>query len=53
MTTSVCFWILVLLYALGIFRSKDSLSLNNAPNIILFLLMLLVGWAVFGAPLHK
>lgn len=52
MTFALCFWILMLLW----------LILNFAPNfkytgvcekLILFLLLLLLGWQLFGKPIHQ
>jgi len=43
----------MLLFLVANFRTADSFSVKNAGNLVLFLLLLLIGWQVFGAPLHK
>jgi hypothetical protein len=56
MTLAVWYWILMLLWAVfGVWSNYpyNSASLKPAGNqLILFLLLLILGWAQFGSPLH-
>lgn len=53
MTLAICFWVLMLLWLVveGIaFKAKPSLA-GVLPSAMPFLLFLVIGWAVFGAPI--
>ena len=53
MSMSLLYWILMLLWlVLGLWTNPPSAT-NWRPaagNVLLFLLLLIVGWQVFGAP---
>lgn len=49
---ALLFWILMLLWlVLGLWSTWPNLRAGS-PNLILFILLLLLGWKVFGAPLQ-
>jgi hypothetical protein len=52
MTFGLAFWILMLLWLVfGTWRSwPDNYAVGS--NLMLFILMLLLGWKTFGAPIH-
>jgi hypothetical protein len=52
MTLGLAYWVIMLLWlAFGLWHS--GVIWLTGPNIILFLLLVLLGWQVFGVPLHK
>jgi hypothetical protein len=52
MTLGLAFWILMLLWlVLGTWWSWPN-HVAVGGNLMLFLLLMLLGWRVFGAPLH-
>jgi hypothetical protein len=52
MTFGLAFWILMLLWLVyGIWRDWPNQVLMGG-NVLLFILFLLLGWRVFGAPIH-
>ncbi len=52
MTIGLAFWILMLLWLVfGLWRSWPDHYLVGG-NLMLFILMLLLGWKAFGAPIH-
>ena len=53
MTFALAFWILMLLWAVlfGIGHFQPQPWSGTANGILLFLVILLLGWQVFGAPL--
>ncbi len=56
MSLALCFWILMLLWlVLGIWNNAPFTSglRGLASPLLLFLLVLLLGWQTFGAPLHS
>lgn len=53
MSIGLLFWILILLWLiLGIMRAGNDWK-AHIPNTILFILLVLLGWMVFGPALHK
>ena len=53
MTLGLAFYILMLLWlAFGIWRDWPGNAYVVGGNLMLFLLFLLLGWKVFGAPIH-
>lgn len=54
MNLSLCYWILML-FALvwGLYSGWPLGARGLASPVLLFLLLLIIGWQVFGAPLHK
>jgi hypothetical protein len=53
MTLGLAFWICMLIWVVigGVVNRNDIMPyLSN--NALLFVLLLLLGWKVFGAPLH-
>jgi len=55
MTLALIFWILMLLWlAFGFWTSWPSVAAGQwhpfGGNLLLFILLLLLGWAAFGAP---
>jgi len=55
MTLGLLFWILMLFWALGYgygtFRTPNLAWPVIIPNILLFVLLLILGWQSFGAPI--
>jgi hypothetical protein len=52
MTLGLAFWILMLLwFVFGLWYSWPNHYLVGG-NLLLFILLLLLGWKVFGAPIH-
>lgn len=53
MTFALCFWIVMLFWLIdGFWRSGGNWK-GQLPNVLLFLLLALLGWAVFGPALHR
>ncbi len=57
MTLGIAFWILMLLWLVfGFWQTWWSQPTPNYPlvggNVLLFVLLLLLGWHEFGAPIH-
>ena len=49
---SILFWVIMLLWlVLGLWSTWPNIR-AGVPNLILFLLLLILGWRVFGAPLQ-
>ncbi len=54
MALSLCYWILMLLWlVLGVGPSLRAAWKSGVPDALLFLLLVLIGWQIFGPPLHK
>jgi len=52
MTLGLAFWILMLLWLVfGLWTTWPNHYLVGG-NLLLFVLLLLIGWKLFGAPLH-
>ena len=52
MTIGLAFWILMLIW-LALWAWPAITAGNFAPgNLLLFILLVLLGWKVFGAPIH-
>lgn len=52
MPMAIAFWVLMLLWlVLGLWHSWPNWPIVGG-NLLLFLLILLLGWKVFGQPLH-
>lgn len=53
MTFALCYWIIMLLWLFfGVWSNWPNLR-AGVPNLILFALLVLLGWRVFGAPIHN
>jgi len=53
MSFSLVFWILMLLWLIGgIYQNYPNLGWPAGHNLLLFILLLLLGWSVFGAPIR-
>lgn len=53
MSFGLCFWIVMLVWLLFGFWSKGFGNPRQvAGDFILFFLLVLIGWKLFGAPLH-
>lgn len=57
MTLGLAFWILMLLWlVLGIYTNRAAIAggqyLPLGGDLLLFVLLLLLGWKVFGQPIH-
>jgi hypothetical protein len=51
MPFAVAYWVIMLIWlVLGLYQS--GIVWLTGPNIILFILLVLLGWKVFGVPLH-
>ena len=54
MSIALVFWILILLgLVLGGITNKTTLGTYISNNLIIWVLFALLGWAVFGAAVHK
>ncbi len=53
MSFGLCYWILMLLWLVLGARAGISNWKAHVPNVILFVLLTILGWAVFGPALHK
>jgi hypothetical protein len=57
MSAGLLFWIIMILGVLFGFRANWPLTANNGwgfgSNLILFILLALLGWKVFGPALHQ
>lgn len=52
MSFALCYWILMLVWCVGgVYRHRANLRAGG-PDLLLFVLLLLLGWRVFGPPLH-
>ena len=56
MSASLVYWIVMLIWLLlGLWSSWPLTSATSKPkagNLVLFLLLVLLGWKVFGPPIH-
>ena len=53
MSLGLFFWILMLLWAIGVaWVAKRDAKSFAPPDVLLFLLLLILGWGVFGAPIN-
>lgn len=54
MSISLIFWVLMILWlVLGLYTNRTTLG-TWAPNgLLIFILFALLGWAVFGAAVHR
>lgn len=54
MSFGLLFWILMLLWLVGWFWTRPTpvFGWPVLPDLLLFILIGLLGWKVFGAPLH-
>lgn len=54
MTLGLCYWIMMLIWlAFGLWSSWPGGFKTNTGHLLLFILFLLVGWKVFGPPIHN
>lgn len=54
MSFQICFWILMLLWLIyGVRTNRTQPQAVWVPDLLLFLLILLLGWHDYGAPLHN
>jgi len=52
MTFALAYWVLMLLWlVLGIWQTWPNYRAAGG-NVLLFILLVLVGWKVFGQPIH-
>lgn len=53
MTLGLAFYVIMLLWFLGIAWTRGPLGPQAyALDVLVFVLFLLVGWRIFGAPIH-
>jgi hypothetical protein len=55
MTLGLAFWILMLLWLVGALWWSGRWNQGSAvwaPDLLLFILLLLLGWHAFGPPIH-
>ncbi len=52
MTLGMAFWVLMLIWAVFIGWRGWADRVSFGGNLLIFVLFLLLGWRVFGAPLH-
>ncbi len=53
MQLSVAFWVCVLIWLVWGFWSLGPNWKAGAPNLLLFLIICILGWQVFGSAIHK
>ena len=53
MSFGLVYWILMLFWLVLGFWSYYPNWKAGSPNLLLFILLLLLGWKVFGAPIHS
>ena len=58
MPLAIAFWILMLLWlVLGLYGNRQAFTAGNfAPvggNLLLFLIIAILGWQVFGSAIHR
>ena len=52
MTFGLCYWILMLIWLVfGVWTAWPNYKASGG-NLLLFVLLVLLGWKVFGAPIH-
>lgn len=52
MSIAVAYWVVLLIYlVLGLWSSWPNWKASG-PNLLLFILLLILGWKVFGAPIR-
>jgi hypothetical protein len=52
MSISLAYWVLMLVWLIfGLWTNGKDLRVSGG-NILLFLLLLLLGWSQFGSPIH-
>ena len=53
MTLGLAFWILMLIWlAFGIYTNRAT-PFNAGGDLLLFILLVLLGWKAFGPPIHS
>lgn len=53
MSFALCFWILMMLWLVfGLWSTGLANYKLFGGNLLLFVLLVLVGWRLFGAPIH-
>jgi O-antigen ligase len=53
MSLGILYWLLMVLFlVLGMWSSWPNLRAGS-PNILLFLILVVVGWKVFGPPINS
>lgn len=52
MTISLAFWVLMLIWLAGTWWRSPVAWPASMPDLLLFILLVLLGWRVFGAPIH-
>ncbi len=53
MSVALLYWLIVLFWVLASLWGNWPLTRAHAPNVILLILFLIIGWLLFGAPVHK
>lgn len=54
MTIAILYWIILIIGILfGGYTNRANVSTWALNNLVLWVLLFLLGWAVFGAPVHK
>ncbi len=53
MTFALCYWILMLVWLVFGLWSAWPLSKASGGTLLLFILLVLLGWKVFGQPIHQ
>lgn len=51
MTFALCYWILMLIWL--VWDLQASWPNLGRPSLLLFILLILLGWRVFGPPIHN
>lgn len=53
MSFGFLYWLLMIIWlALGLYDNRANLRPYIGGNLLLFVLLVLIGWRVFGAPFH-
>jgi len=53
MTLAMLFWVIMILSLLFNLWSAWPLNKQNSPALLVWILLALLGWAVFGAAIHR
>jgi hypothetical protein len=53
MSFALCYWILMLIWLVFGFWSSGWNVKASGGNLLLFVLLVLVGWKCFGPPIHS
>lgn len=54
MSFALCYWVLMLIWLVfGLWSTGWTNIKASGGNLLLFILLVLIGWKVFGPPIHS